>query len=78
MRTEEYLSFFHCGLLFFHPLQFGFEPRTDTLFDHTESRIAVEKDRPDKGFERIRENLLFAIPPQAFLPASQPDKFPDT
>jgi hypothetical protein len=77
-RTEQELCFFPCGLLFFQPPQFGFKPGADTLFYHPESRIAVEKDRPDQGFERIRKDRIFAIPPQAFLPAAQPDKFFDS
>jgi len=76
--SEQYLRFFVYDLLFFHPLQLGFKPGADTLFDNPESGIAVEKDRPDQGFERIREDLIFAIPPQAFLPAAQPDEFFDT
>jgi len=59
------------GLLFFHPLQFRFKPRTDTLFDNPEPCIAVEKDRPDEGFERICKYLLLAVPPQAFPPRTQ-------
>jgi hypothetical protein len=76
IRTpEQYLCFFPCGLLFFHPFKFGFKPGTDTLFYNPETRIVVEKDRPHQGFERIGEDRIFAIPPQAFLPAAQPDVF---
>jgi hypothetical protein len=63
------------GLLFFHSLQLGFKPDADTLFDNTESRITIEKDRPDQGFKGIRKDLILAIPPQALLPAAQPDEF---
>jgi hypothetical protein len=66
--TDHYLGFFTCGLLFFHPSEFGFKPGADTLFHNPESRLAVEKDRPDQSFGRIREDCIFAIPPQTFFP----------
>jgi len=74
--TEQYL----CSRtdFSFSPLEFGFKPGTDALFDNPESGIVVEKYSPDQGFERIREERIFAIPPRALLPAAQPDEFFDT
>jgi hypothetical protein len=77
--TEQHLCFFRYGLLFFHPLQFRFKPGADTLSENPEFGIAVKKDRPpDQGFEHIREDHVFAIPPQAVPPVAKPDEFFDT
>jgi len=76
--SERFLNFFFYELLFFYPLQFRFKPGTDTLFDNAESGIAVQKDRPDQRFKRIRKDRIFTIAPQPFLPAAQPDEFFDT
>jgi hypothetical protein len=77
-RSEQYLRFFFYGFLFFHPLQLGFKPCADTLFDNPESGITVEKDRSNQGLEGICEDRIFAIPPESLLPATQPYKFFDT